>query len=54
MRENCTYGSEGGEGVSPSLPLSDGCKPRVSLSQFGDQLSGFPPFAQLRPRMTPK
>jgi hypothetical protein len=22
MRENRTYGSEGGEGVSPSLPLS--------------------------------
>ena len=23
MRENCTYGSEGGEGESPSLPLSE-------------------------------
>jgi hypothetical protein len=22
MRENCTYGSEGGEGQRPSLPLS--------------------------------
>ena len=26
MRENRTYGSEGGEGESPSLPLSGMCR----------------------------
>jgi hypothetical protein len=27
MRENRTYGSEGGEAKKPSLPLSSECRP---------------------------
>ena len=47
MRENCTYGSEGREGVSPSLPLSG-----WSLSQFSRpsrvrHFSGYPPAASM-------
>jgi hypothetical protein len=35
MRENRTYGSEGGEGANPSRPLSYGATVRVNLLQTG-------------------
>ena len=35
MRENRTCGSEGGEGVSPSRPLSGPALPLVRLSMAG-------------------
>ena len=35
MRENCTHGSEGGEGASPFRPLYQSPDPRVILAEFG-------------------
>lgn len=40
MRENRTCGSEGGEGVSPSRPLSKGAAINPALTQPFDTLAG--------------